>query len=143
MRDDLIAFLLRVENDAQVRCVVLRGAGSNFMAGGDVKSFVAELGKSPETRRSFFEQACHSMHPIIYLIRRMQKPVIASVAGACAGLGMSLVLACDLAIAAEDAFFTPGVRQDRNDPRWRCIVFSPLARSVSSARWKSPCSAIG
>ncbi len=106
MRDGFLNFLLRIENDPQVRCVVLKGAGGNFMAGGDVKSFIADLAKPPEERRALFERTCHSMHPIIYLLRRLQKPVIASVEGACAGLGVSLVLACDLAIAAENAFFT-------------------------------------
>lgn len=106
MRDDMIAFFRRIENDAQVRCVVLRGAGGNFMAGGDVKSFVTEMGKPIEERRALFEQTCHAMHPMIFLLRRMPKPVIASVAGACAGLGVSLMLACDLTIAADDAFFT-------------------------------------
>jgi 2-(1,2-epoxy-1,2-dihydrophenyl)acetyl-CoA isomerase len=46
------------------------------------------------------------MHPIVYLMRRLKKPVVASVEGACAGLGMSLVLASDLAIASETATFT-------------------------------------
>ncbi|HWG68930.1 MAG TPA: enoyl-CoA hydratase [Steroidobacteraceae bacterium] len=106
MREDLIEFLMRVEHDSEVRCVVLAGSGENFMAGGDVKSFTADLAQGPEQRRSFFERTCHAMHPIIYLIRRMPKPVIASVQGACAGLGTSFVLACDLAIAADNAFFT-------------------------------------
>jgi 2-(1,2-epoxy-1,2-dihydrophenyl)acetyl-CoA isomerase len=106
MRDELIRFLRAIENDPQVRCVVLRGAGGNFMAGGDVKAFTAQLALPAEDRRALFESMCHAMHPIIYLMRRVQKPVIASVEGACAGLGMSLVLAADLAIAADNAMFT-------------------------------------
>jgi 2-(1,2-epoxy-1,2-dihydrophenyl)acetyl-CoA isomerase len=46
------------------------------------------------------------MHPTIYILRRMQKPVVTSISGACAGLGLSYVLASDLAIAADTAFFT-------------------------------------
>jgi 2-(1,2-epoxy-1,2-dihydrophenyl)acetyl-CoA isomerase len=106
MREAIIGFLLRIEHDPQVRCVVLQGAGANFMAGGDVKLFTSQLARGAEERRALFETLCHRMHPIIYLLRRLQKPVLASVQGACAGLGMSLVLACDLAIAAENAFFT-------------------------------------
>jgi 2-(1,2-epoxy-1,2-dihydrophenyl)acetyl-CoA isomerase len=106
MREALIQFLMSVEHDPEVRCVVLGGSGENFMAGGDVKTFTADLAQAPEQRRSFFERTCHAMHPIIYLLRRMPKPVIASVQGACAGLGTSFVLACDLAIAADNAFFT-------------------------------------
>jgi len=106
MRDEMIEFFLRIENDPKVRCLVLHGAGKHFMAGGDVKSFTAQFERSPEQRRAHFEATCHKMHPTIYLLRRMQKPVIASVSGACAGLGMSYVLASDLAIAADNAFFT-------------------------------------
>ena len=46
------------------------------------------------------------MHAAIINIRSMPKPVIASIRGASAGFGMSLVAACDLAIAAEDAVFS-------------------------------------
>jgi 2-(1,2-epoxy-1,2-dihydrophenyl)acetyl-CoA isomerase len=106
MRDELIRFLRQVEGDDAVRCVVLRGAGGNFMAGGDVKAFTSQIALPAKERRALFEEMCHAMHPIIYLVRRLQKPVIASVEGACAGLGMSLVLASDLAIAAESATFT-------------------------------------
>jgi 2-(1,2-epoxy-1,2-dihydrophenyl)acetyl-CoA isomerase len=106
MRDELIRFLQQVEFDDQVRCVVLRGAGGNFMAGGDVKAFTTQIALPPDERRALFEAMCHAMHPIIYLMRRLKKPVVASVEGACAGLGMSLVLASDLAIAADNAVFT-------------------------------------
>lgn len=106
MRDAFIRFLLRIENDPEVRCVVLQGAGANFMAGGDVKTFTTQLAQPPADRRALFEGTCHAMHPIIYLLRRLPQPVVASVAGACAGLGLSFVLASDLAIAAHDAFFT-------------------------------------
>jgi len=106
MRDTMIAFLRKAEVDPAVRCVVLQGAGGNFMAGGDVKSFTATMAKSPEERQAHFEATCHAMHPIVFIMRRMAKPVLASVQGACAGLGMSLVLGCDLAIAADNAVFT-------------------------------------
>lgn len=106
MRDALIDFLRSIEHDRSVRCVVLRGAGGNFMAGGDVKLFQQESSRPPEERRALFEGLCHRMNPIIYLMRRLPKPIVASVEGACAGLGMSLVLASDLAIAAPSSFFT-------------------------------------
>lgn len=106
MRDQIIRFLLGIEHDPAVRCLVLRGAGDHFMAGGDVKSFTAVMEQSAEERRAHFEATCHAMHPIIYLLRRLPQPVLASVAGACAGLGMSLLLAADLAIAADNAVFT-------------------------------------
>ena len=106
MRQQLFEFLQAVENDPSVRCVVFRGMGGHFMAGGDVKSFADMLGSaSPEERRQEFEKTIHELHPSIFMMRRMRKPVVASVRGAAAGFGMSLVMASDLAIAADDAFF--------------------------------------
>jgi 2-(1,2-epoxy-1,2-dihydrophenyl)acetyl-CoA isomerase len=42
----------------------------------------------------------------MFTMRRMPKPIVASVAGAAAGAGVSMALACDLVIAADSAFFT-------------------------------------
>lgn len=96
----------RLEADAAVRAVIVKGAGEHFMAGGDIKYFHAGLALPPAERRRQTEPFVHKLHPTITAIRRMRAPVIASVRGAAAGFGMSLVLATDLAIAAEDAFFT-------------------------------------
>jgi len=106
MQELFTAFLRRIEHDPSVRCVVLSGAGDNFMAGGDIKSFIGNFERAPEERRFFFEATCQRMNPIIMLLRRLPKPVIASVRGACAGLGVSFMLASDLAIVADNAFFS-------------------------------------
>ena len=102
LRDAVFA----AEHDKAVRAVVIRG-GEHFMAGGDLKWFNELLqGRSPSEKAVFFERFVHEVHPVIVSLRRMPKPVIASVSGAAAGFGLSLVLACDLAIAAENAYFT-------------------------------------
>jgi 2-(1,2-epoxy-1,2-dihydrophenyl)acetyl-CoA isomerase len=94
------------ESDEAVRCVVLRG-GEHFMAGGDLKWFqqLVETGE-PATLQMQFEAFIQDVHPLILSLRRMPKPVIASVRGAAAGFGMSLMMACDLVIAADSAYFT-------------------------------------
>ncbi len=111
LNDDMIAALVevmtRVEADEATRCVVLRGAGDHFMAGGDIKGFHGRLAETtPAERTAHFRAKIHRLHPAIVSMRRMPKPVIASLRGAAAGFGLSLALAADLAIAAEDAFFT-------------------------------------
>lgn len=103
---ELVAKTAQVEFDPKVRCVVLRGSGGSFMAGGDINMFVAELDKDPEERRFRFHTFIQHIHPAILSLNRMAKPVIASLEGAVAGFGMSLMSACDLAIAADTAFFT-------------------------------------
>ena len=133
MRDDLIAFLSNVEHDPSVRCVVLRGAGNHFMAGGDIKSFTEYMALDAAARRAHFESTCHAMHPIIYLLRRMPKPVLASVNGACAGLGFSLVLASDLAIAADNAFFTLAYTKLGTSPDGGSTYFLPRALGMKRA----------
>ncbi len=107
MRADLGDALHNIERDAAVRCVVLTGTGEHFMAGGDVKNMALGLeGKTPEQIRKSFLYRIHDLHPIMFAMRRMPKPIIASCRGAAAGAGVSMALACDLIIAAEDAFFT-------------------------------------
>ena len=110
LSDDMVAALVevmtRIEADPAVRCVVVRGAGDHFMAGGDIKGFHGRIADSPAARGAHFRDKIHRLHPAIAAMRRMPKPVIASLRGAAAGFGLSLVLATDLAIAADDAFFT-------------------------------------
>jgi len=61
----------QVEHDAAVRCVVIRGAGGHFMAGGDLKYFKGELAKPEEERRRFFRAMVESVHPTMIAIRRV------------------------------------------------------------------------
>ena len=94
------------EHDASVRAYVIRGAGEHFMAGGDVKDFYARRNNPAEQRRDDTERMVHQLHLLIYRMRRAPQPIVAAVRGGVAGFGMSLMMACDLAVAAEDAFFT-------------------------------------
>jgi len=97
-----------VAEDASIRVVVLRGAGEHFMAGGDVKWFKGNIDAEPNKQviRDEFETFIHEVHVIVTALRRMRKPVIASVQGAVAGFGVSVVLASDMAIAADNSMFT-------------------------------------
>jgi 2-(1,2-epoxy-1,2-dihydrophenyl)acetyl-CoA isomerase len=96
----------RIAAEPGVRVVVLRGAGGGFMAGGDIKQFQNVTGLPPAERRAYFERFIHQVHPTIIAMRRLPLPIIAAVHGAVAGIGMSLMLASDLAIATEDTRFT-------------------------------------
>src|SRR5258705_385409 len=104
----LQATLARLENDPAVRVLVLTGAGGHFVAGGDITFFEKSKDWTPEERRHQFESVVHRIHPVVLTLRRMAKPVIAKVRGAAAGWGVSLVMACDLAIPADDARFNLG-----------------------------------
>lgn len=106
MIDDLTSALDRIEADPALRVVILNGAGNAFMAGGDIKFFTEITGLAPTERRARFARFINNVHPILLRLRRLRQPVIAGVHGACAGIGMSLLMACDLAVAAEDSIFT-------------------------------------
>lgn len=106
MVDALLAESSRAASDPEVRAVVVCGAGKSFMAGGDLRWFREQLALSSEQRRSRFSDLIAGVHASILNFKRMNKPVIAAVHGAVAGFGVSLMLAADLALAADDAYFT-------------------------------------
>ena len=106
MRTALREVIGALEFDEGARAVVIAGAGGHFQAGGDIRSMIDRLDLPDATRRQAILEGIHLLHLPLFAIRRMGKPVIASINGAVAGFGMGLVAACDLAIAAEDAFFT-------------------------------------
>jgi 2-(1,2-epoxy-1,2-dihydrophenyl)acetyl-CoA isomerase len=97
----------RLANDPAVRLVVLTGAGGAFCAGGDVKGFV---NKEPGSANSLpFEQNVNLLRASMEVSRwlhEMPKPTLAVISGPAAGAGLSLALACDMRIAADDAKLT-------------------------------------
>jgi len=105
MIEALHARLLRIEGDASVRCVVLRGAGEHFMAGADLGALEAIAALPPLERRTAMQQRLAKSTPIFPILQRMPQPVLASVRGAVAGGGMGFLVACDLAVAASDSKF--------------------------------------
>lgn len=105
MTTALVGTINPLEHDDDIRCVVIRG-GEHFMAGGDLKTFHAMLDRSRRENLVDFEAFIHEVHSLIVAIRRMPKPVVASVRGACAGFGLSLMCAADLTIAADESYYT-------------------------------------
>jgi 2-(1,2-epoxy-1,2-dihydrophenyl)acetyl-CoA isomerase len=125
MIEELIEASASFERDPSIRCVVLRGAGEHFMAGGDIKGFHKSLIENREAHVNGREMEVVKAHQFIYQIRRMPKPVLASIHGVAAGIGFSLVLAADLAIAAIDAVFTLAYRHVGLSPDGGSTYFLP------------------
>jgi len=92
--------------DSGVHCVIIGGAGGHFMAGGDIGYFHQCLSLAPEERAAAVGEVIGAVHATILNLRRLPQPVIARVEGACAGFGMSLMAACDLAVCADDSVFS-------------------------------------
>ncbi|TMD07772.1 MAG: 2-(1,2-epoxy-1,2-dihydrophenyl)acetyl-CoA isomerase [Chloroflexi bacterium] len=104
-RQQLDAALKEVERDESVRCVVLIGSGRGFSAGADVREMGSAEGgmrSSEDVGRVLREQYA----PMLQRIRSMPKPVICGLNGVAAGIGASFAMACDIRIAADDAYFS-------------------------------------
>lgn len=99
LRRALLGALKDAGRDARVRAVVITGAGRAFCAGADLRGGSSE--------REFRRVLSTEYNPLIEACRGLPKPVIASVNGVAAGAGMSLALAADLVVAAEEARFVP------------------------------------
>lgn len=110
MGDALVARATEVANDPGLRVVVLAGAGRHFMAGGDIRSFATSLGEAPAAREHAFRRMVERLHGAIEQLHRMPHPLVGRVHGAVAGFGLSLMYACDLVVAADDAYFTAAYR---------------------------------
>jgi len=99
---ELLDATTQADEDPEVRCLVITGAGNAFCAGGDVKGFHDHL---PQIG-THLKQLTGLLHGAVSRIARMPKPVIAAVNGVVAGGGMGLMLACDLSYAVETATLT-------------------------------------
>jgi 2-(1,2-epoxy-1,2-dihydrophenyl)acetyl-CoA isomerase len=103
---DLLAALHEAANDEATRAVRLTGTGRAFSSGADLRDVTSMEEERREDGTPDIERLLHERyHPIITLVREMEKPVLGSVNGPAAGIGASLALACDLVIAAESAYF--------------------------------------
>ncbi|HJW24045.1 MAG TPA: enoyl-CoA hydratase-related protein [Rhodocyclaceae bacterium] len=101
MWETLAAAVRRLSADGSVRCLVLRGAGSDaFAAGGDLEEFI--------TRRATLEQALHyhgQVAEALAAIGDCPHPTVALIQGACIGGGLEIAGQCDLRICGESARF--------------------------------------
>lgn len=98
MSRDMRRFAETLPAERDARVIVLRGSGSAFMAGGDITGFADRL----DAIEPFVGELIDGFHRFIQALSDAPQPVIASIHGAAAGGGLSLMLASDLTIAAAD-----------------------------------------
>lgn len=93
MYNAIAARLAEAEADASVRVILLTGAGESFTSGNDLADFVGTPPAGPES-------------PVFRLLTALvdaRKPIIAAVRGHAIGIGVTMLLHCDLVYAADDA----------------------------------------
>ena len=106
---DLLRDALQSANeDSQVGCFVITGAGDAFCSGGDLGRRSAESAAgdpTPLERRTRLQKVTHK---VALAVEQFEKPLIAAVNGAAVGAGMDLALMCDLRVASSSARFSEG-----------------------------------
>ncbi|MFZ2627764.1 MAG: enoyl-CoA hydratase-related protein [Rugosibacter sp.] len=96
----LLGAFTEAANDQSVRTVMLTGEGPVFCAGGDLKSIFTS--HAPQAIQRFLDL---QIRPLIRAMINLDKPILAVLNGPAAGAGISLTMASDLVVAAEEASF--------------------------------------
>ena len=96
-----IEALNAAESNPEIRSVIITGEGAHFCAGGNLQRLLTNREQPKEVQA----QSIDGLHTWMEAIHTFPKPVIAAVEGVAAGAGFSLVLMCDLVVAARDSIF--------------------------------------
>lgn len=102
MHAEIREAMQQVINDANIRCLVITGAGRGFCAGQDLGDRSVTTDSGPPDLGESVEK---NYNPLIRSIMNLPKPVICAVNGVAAGAGSSIALACDIVLAARSASF--------------------------------------
>lgn len=102
LKEALLAALGELRADADVRAIVLTGAGRGFCVGQDLREHASLLQAGDPAPLGTVRQ---HYNPLCTALVEMPKPVVAAVNGTAAGAGAGLAYACDFRIAAESAGF--------------------------------------
>lgn len=121
MGREIFEAALELDEDPEVRCVVVTGAGRAFCGGGDVKSFVDNLDRIG----AHVKELTTYLHGAVSRLCRSDKPVIMAVNGVAAGGGFSLAVSGDLVVAAESARFTMAYSRIAATPDGSSSYFLP------------------
>jgi len=136
MRDELFAVLGAIQDDSEVRVVILKGAGEKaFCAGADLTEFLTA--PSP-----VFARTARFERDIWKRFTEMRVPFIAALHGYVLGSGIEMSLCCDIRLCSEDAQFglpevalglIPGAGGTQTLPR--VVGRSPALDLLTTGRW--------
>lgn len=117
----LFAQLEQLNQDPDVRVVVLSGNGRSFCAGADLAEWAAAQARGDLETYGWTEAA----HQLMTRLHSLEKPTLAAINGTAVGAGLDLALCCDLRVAAQSARFKAG---------YTSMAYSPDA----GASWHLP-----
>lgn len=102
---ELIQLFRTAQNDPKVRCILIRGEGKHFSAGGDMAGFKRSLTQSREERSADFGRRLGVLRELVDVVLAFDRPIVTSVRGAAAGAGLLYPLIADYAIGDATATF--------------------------------------
>ncbi|HHY20500.1 MAG TPA: enoyl-CoA hydratase [Bacilli bacterium] len=97
--EDIHSALTEVEQQGNVKAVILTGQGQHFVAGAELNEFLQIESKEAASQMSYIG------YQLMDRIESFSVPVIAAIKGACLGGGLELALACHLRVATQEAIF--------------------------------------
>ncbi|MCY3593165.1 MAG: enoyl-CoA hydratase-related protein [Acidobacteria bacterium] len=113
----LRSILLALEADERCGAILLTGAGRAFCAGGDVSGMGSNRGKNDEVRKApatvneAVATLIEKQESLTLRMAELGKPIVAALPGPAAGAGLSIALAADLRVMADDTFVTTAFRR--------------------------------
>jgi 2-(1,2-epoxy-1,2-dihydrophenyl)acetyl-CoA isomerase len=134
IRDGLAAGIALAKSDAEVRAVVITGAGGHFCAGGDIRGMQQSLQQVPPFEGADWRARMQTTQAVFSDLMGLHCPVIAAVDGSAYGAGFSLALAADLVLATPAARFCLSFMRLGLVPD--CGAFHTLPRVVGVQRAK-------
>ncbi len=129
LKDALAEWIRGAWDSDEVRAVLLVGEGRAFCAGGDLTEMDPQ--RSPEGARVRQEKL---LRQVFVPLAQFPKPVVAAVHGHAHGAGLSLALACDMVVAAEDAPMSVSFTQRGLVPDCGALYFLPRIVGVARAK---------
>jgi len=98
---ELRAVFTALQTDTSLRCVVLRGEGGHFCAGGDISEYESFRFSEPDLRAFHEDEVWGGLQAVF----DCDVPVVAQIEGNCMGAGVEIACCCDIRIAADSARF--------------------------------------
>ena len=134
-----------LQNDRQIRAVILSGSGKAFCAGHDLKEMTAGR-QAEDGGKAYFTELFQKCARMMTSIQKLPQPVIAQVHGIATAAGCQLVASCDMAVAADRTRFgvngvniglfcsTPMVALSRNIPRKQAFEMLTTGQFINAER---------
>jgi enoyl-CoA hydratase/carnithine racemase len=123
--EELMTAMAWLADEAPIRALIITGSGVAFCAGGDITWFRKGMEDADVDISANVRRGAEALHTAIVDLRRIEVPVIGAINGPAAGAGFSLALACDIRIAADDAFFAPAYGRIGASPDGGMTYFLP------------------